>query len=197
MTATNDLSDELLWIATVIHSHGIAVIHVGSGACRVPGCRCGPTVPVWSYTIGFAERGHPEVVTFGLHPTDAITLSNVIRGDELNGVEVRAGRRADVARAAGALRCRCQMSGHPAMRIRWVRGSGTIRSAVRYSGRRMSCNWSGVTTTTDFQAIRAVIRSSPRAQPCGAALASHAWCDQPDRRLRARLIDSAQQRRFT
>jgi hypothetical protein len=89
MSTTFALSQELLWIAMTIHTHGIAVIAVGSGACHVPGCRCGPEARSWSYTVGFAERGHPEVVTFGLHPGDAVKVSNLVRNEELAGAVVR------------------------------------------------------------------------------------------------------------
>ena len=34
----------------------------------------GPASPPWSYTIGFLERGHPELVTLGLAPESADRL---------------------------------------------------------------------------------------------------------------------------
>jgi Domain of unknown function (DUF4262) len=196
MTATKYLSDELLWIASVIHSHGIAVIHVGSGACRVPGCRCGPTVPVWSYTIGFAERGRPEVVTFGLHPNDAITLSNLVRGDDPDGQEVRAGDE-------------LVMLGQPvrvvAVPDEWASSDENPMGAWfrHYQIGRPRLRAPSVVQLLwgdDDDRFPGDQRCDPlvaASQPWGAALASDAWCDQPDRWLRARLVDSAQQRRFT
>lgn len=192
MTATNYLSDELLWIASVIHSHGIAVIHVGSGACRVPGCRCGPTVPVWSYTIGFAERGRPEVVTFGLHPTDAIMLSNLVR----DGEEVLAGDELVVSEQPVRV---------VAVPDEWASSDENPMGAwfrhYQIGRRRLRApNVVQLLWRDDNDRFPGDPRCDPlvaASQPWGAALASKAWCDQADRRLHARLVESAQQRRFT
>lgn len=72
----------MLWIASVIHSHGIAVLNVGSGECSVPGCACDADPVPWSYSIGFHERNHPEVVVFGREPDDAVALLNWVRRRE-------------------------------------------------------------------------------------------------------------------
>ena len=84
-------SDLMLWIASVIHSHGIAVLNIGSGDCSVPGCACGAAPVPWSYSIGFHERGHPEVVVFGREPDEAITMLNWMRRRESTGRAVTPG----------------------------------------------------------------------------------------------------------
>jgi hypothetical protein len=200
MTATNHFSnhfsDELLWIATVIHSHGIAVIHVGSGACWVPGCRCEPEPRVWSYTIGFAERGHPEVITFGLHPTDAITLSNEVCHLERHGY---------VARPDDELMLRAKPVRFAAVPDEWACSAENPMGAWfrHYEIGRPNVQPPDVVQLLwaddddyfpDESGCDAVVAA---AQPYGAALATPAWCAPPDRWLRARLIESAGRRRFT
>lgn len=88
---TDYRDQQLMWIAEVIHSHGIAVRVVGTGQCSVPGCDCGPEPVPWAYTIGFAERGHPEVVTFGLPLEHATRAMNWVRGHEVDGEPLRPG----------------------------------------------------------------------------------------------------------
>ena len=196
MTATNDLSDELLWIATVIHSHGIAVIHVGSGACRVPGCRCEPETPVWSYTIGFAERGHPEVITFGLHPTDAIALSNALRSLECHGY---------VAKPGDELMLLGQPVRFAAVPNEWADSEENPMGAWfrHYEIGRPNVRAPDVVQLVwgddddrfpDESGCDAIVAA---AQPFGAALATPSWCAAPDRWTRAKLIESARHRRFT
>ncbi len=76
-------SELMLWIASVIHSHGIAVLNIGSGDCSVPGCACSAAPVPWSYSIGFHERAHPEIVVFGCEPDRAVTMLNWVRRREL------------------------------------------------------------------------------------------------------------------
>lgn len=82
---------QVRWMASVIHRFGIAVLSVGSGECSVPGCVCEPEPMPWSYTVGFAERDHPEVVTFGLTPSDANDVLNLVRHCEVEGHAARVG----------------------------------------------------------------------------------------------------------
>lgn len=81
----------MLWIASVIHSHGIAVLNIGSGDCSVPGCACNAEPVPWSYSIGFHERGHPEVVVLGREPDQAVVMLNWVRRREQTGRTVTAG----------------------------------------------------------------------------------------------------------
>ncbi|CAN5607658.1 hypothetical protein BH24ACT5_BH24ACT5_13950 [soil metagenome] len=83
--------DQLLWTAAIIHRCGIAVMSVGSGECFVPGCTCEPEPMPWSYTVGFAERNLPEVVTFGLTSSDAQGALNSVRRCEVGGHPVAVG----------------------------------------------------------------------------------------------------------
>jgi hypothetical protein len=70
-TTTNFDSQHMLHIATLIASHGHAVIPIGYGGCSVPGC-CGPALKhPWTYTVGLVEQGHPEIVLLGLDPHSA------------------------------------------------------------------------------------------------------------------------------
>lgn len=85
---------QALWTASAIHRFGIAVFSVGSGKCSVPGCVCEPEPMPWSYTVGFAERDHPEVVTFGLTPSDATDVLNLVRHCEVEGHAARVGETA-------------------------------------------------------------------------------------------------------
>lgn len=91
MSVTSFRSDQLMWIASAIHHHGIAVIAVGSGACTMPGCRCKPDPITWSYTIGFAECGLPEIVTTGLSLDDAMSVSNWCWAERVAGRTFTAG----------------------------------------------------------------------------------------------------------
>jgi hypothetical protein len=196
MSVTNHLSDELLWIATVIHTHGIAVTHVGSGQCSVPGCRCAPSVPVWSYTIGFAERGHPEVVTFGLHQSDAIALSNAVRAEEVDGGVVRPGDElALLGQPVRFVAVPWEWAGSDENPMgAWFRHYGVGRPKLRPPS-VVQLLWSD-----DDLYFPGDPRCDPivaASQPRGEALASPAWCAPPSRWMHSRLIDSAQQRRFT
>ncbi len=49
-----------------IDRYGYTAIVVGTGECSVPDCRCEPESYPYAYSIGLCERGHPEVVVFGL-----------------------------------------------------------------------------------------------------------------------------------
>lgn len=92
---TREHGDFLLWVASVIHSHGIAIVNVGSDDGCDDGCQGGCDHEAeprpWSYTIGFAERGHPEVVAFGLDPTAAVDTMNWVRRREVEDRCVAAG----------------------------------------------------------------------------------------------------------
>jgi len=58
--------------ASLIASHGFAVSSIGYGACDVPGCRCGVRIRnPWTYTVGLAHVGQPELVLMGLEPEPA------------------------------------------------------------------------------------------------------------------------------
>lgn len=80
------------WTAETIRRHGIAITCVGSGRCSVPGCACKPEPVPWAYTVGFAERDHPEVVTFGLPVGRAMGLLNHVRHLEIAQTPVCGGR---------------------------------------------------------------------------------------------------------
>jgi hypothetical protein len=57
---------------SLIASHGFAVNSIGYGACDVPGCHCGVRIRnPWTYTIGLAQIGQPELVLMGLEPEPA------------------------------------------------------------------------------------------------------------------------------
>lgn len=49
-----------------IDHHGYTAMVVGTGECSVPGCVCAPDPYPYAYSLGFCEREHPELVTFGL-----------------------------------------------------------------------------------------------------------------------------------
>ena len=58
--------------ASLIASYGFAVSSIGYGACDVPGCHCGVRVRnPWTYTVGLAQIGQPELVLMGLEPVPA------------------------------------------------------------------------------------------------------------------------------
>lgn len=84
-------SDLMLWIASVIHTHGIAVLNVGAGDCPVSGCACNAAPVPWSYSIGFHERGHAEVVLFGREADEAVATLNWVRRRELTDRPVATG----------------------------------------------------------------------------------------------------------
>lgn len=68
--ALSDSSHAALLDAAV-DRHGFAVVPVGYGGCTVPGC-CGPAAShPWTYTVGLARRGLPELVLLGLDPLAA------------------------------------------------------------------------------------------------------------------------------
>lgn len=54
-------------IAASVASHGFAIMAVGYGQCMEPGCCGGQRARhPWAYSIGFVERGEPELVMLGL-----------------------------------------------------------------------------------------------------------------------------------
>jgi hypothetical protein len=196
MTTDSYVSDELMFIARAIHRHGIAVICVGSGTCSVPRCRCEPEIPTWSYTVGFAERDNPEVVTFGLHPSDAITLSNLLRHHELNGHDVRPGDELVLlGRPVRFVSVPTEWASSEENPMgAWYRHYGVGRPELR-PPEVVQLVWSDERARfPDDPSCDPVVAA---AQPHGVALASPAWCVEPDRRLRARMIATARMRRFT
>ncbi len=72
-------------------SSGIAVLNIGSGDCSLPGCACSAAPVPWSYSIGFHERDHPEVVVFGSEPDRAVAMLNWVRRRELTDRPVSGG----------------------------------------------------------------------------------------------------------
>jgi hypothetical protein len=77
-------------LASVIIAHGFAVVPVGYGGCSDPAC-CGPRARhPWTYSVGLAGTGHPEVVLMGLAPTSAHFAISWVAGEQ------RAGRPAPV-----------------------------------------------------------------------------------------------------
>lgn len=75
-TLSNHRSDHALWVAEMIRKYGHAIMSVDTGSCSVPGCRCEPRPVPWSYTIGLADDGHPELVTFGLDQRASMKVLN-------------------------------------------------------------------------------------------------------------------------
>ena len=59
-------------IAASVASHGFAIMAVGYGQCLEPGC-CGGqrSRQPWAYSIGFVERGQPELMMLGLDSLSA------------------------------------------------------------------------------------------------------------------------------
>src|SRR5262245_33561873 len=90
-TPEDTRSEKLMFIASAIALRGLAVISVGSGQCSVPGCRCEPEPIPWSYTIGFVERRHPEIVTFGLPPNAAVAILNWVHDRDATGHRIEPG----------------------------------------------------------------------------------------------------------
>jgi hypothetical protein len=84
-------SEHLMFIARAITRRGLAVMSDGSGECWVPGCECEPEPIPWSYTIGLVERGHPEVVTFGLPPNAAVAILNWVHDRDVAGRRIEPG----------------------------------------------------------------------------------------------------------
>jgi hypothetical protein len=75
MSRSDDFDDLLApyvrQLASAIATHGFAVVPVGYGGCSDPAC-CGPRARhPWTYSVGLAEIGQPEVVLMGLTPTSA------------------------------------------------------------------------------------------------------------------------------
>ncbi len=54
-----------------IERFGYTAAVIGTGECSVPGCNCSAEPYPYSYSLGFCDFDHPEVVSFGL------TLQNV------------------------------------------------------------------------------------------------------------------------
>jgi hypothetical protein len=66
----NDASQQMLHIATIVATHGFAIVPVGYGGCSVPGC-CGDRLQHrWTYTVGLVDRGQAELVMLGLQPAE-------------------------------------------------------------------------------------------------------------------------------
>jgi hypothetical protein len=77
MSASESFAEQqLMWMARTIAAHGIAVISVGYGGCSCPGCPGEPSPFPWTYTVGMVEIDHPELVLFGLTPTEAARRLN-------------------------------------------------------------------------------------------------------------------------
>jgi hypothetical protein len=72
MGTIDDFSAQYLrHLAGVIATHGFAVVPVGYGGCSDPAC-CGPrSRHPWTYSVGLAEVGQPELVLMGLSPSSA------------------------------------------------------------------------------------------------------------------------------
>jgi hypothetical protein len=78
-SGTASLLDEfharvLLGISRQLVLEGFAFVPVGFGECSFPGCDCTPDGDSWTYTIGLAAQGMPELVVVGLAPAHAHEL---------------------------------------------------------------------------------------------------------------------------
>lgn len=79
-------SQYLLQLSADLVRHGFAYVPVGVGRCSAPGCDCGDDGDGWSYTVGLAEQGLPELVVIGLAPVVGIELvTRVLRRHRLGG----------------------------------------------------------------------------------------------------------------
>jgi len=65
-------------IESTIRRTSFAIVTVG-GACSVPGCACDGSASTWSYTVGRARRGLPELITAGIVDYEAAgELTNLV-----------------------------------------------------------------------------------------------------------------------
>lgn len=75
MAVVPSRSQLLLRISQAIVRRGFAVVPVGPDTCAEPSCSCSLHADGWTYTIGMAEAGHPEVIVVGLAPEHAAVLA--------------------------------------------------------------------------------------------------------------------------
>jgi hypothetical protein len=85
-TTCNNGSEHALWVAEMIEKYGHAIVCVGTGDCRAPGCRCEPEPVPWSYRIGLVDDGLPELVAFGLDEEGSLIMLNWAAGRGLGGL---------------------------------------------------------------------------------------------------------------
>lgn len=96
MTARFDLDDffdrERSDTIRRIERFGYTAQVVGTGQCSVPGCTCGPEPYPWSYSLGFYEHDHPELVAFGLSLNRVNQIMDPIFAAVRDGRPLAAGR---------------------------------------------------------------------------------------------------------
>ena len=86
MTTFDDpIDDHIRKLRDIISRHRYAVIPVGYGGCSVPGCCGQPAGEPWTYTVGLAQAGVPELVVMGSEPATAHALISHVAKAALAG----------------------------------------------------------------------------------------------------------------